>query len=144
MNDLSEFTNLYSLSKTIRFELRPVRETAERIEEFKNKALYDVVKRDEKRAVEYIKMKTILDDYYRDFIDKVLKQKIFTESEIKDAFNVYKRTKQQNTDRDKYRKEFKTIQKKLRAKIAKAFKVKLKEAGLDEYPCLIDIVNFYC
>ncbi|HRZ25411.1 MAG TPA: type V CRISPR-associated protein Cas12a/Cpf1 [Spirochaetota bacterium] len=138
MKNLSEFTNLYSLSKTLRFELRPVGETAERIEDFKNKALCDVVRRDEKRALEYVKMKKILDDYYRDFISYVLDQKIFTERDIKDAFEVYKKTRQPTQDRDKQKKEFQTVQKKLRDKTAKAFNERLKEKGLDEYSSLIN------
>lgn len=138
IKNISDFTNLYPLSKTLRFELKPVGETAERIADFKNKALCDIVSRDEKRAQEYIKMKKILDDYYRDFISIVLDQKIYTEQEIKDAFEAYKKTRQLSTERDKLKKEFQVIQKKLRNKIAKAFTSKMKECELDEYSSLIN------
>ena len=70
--DYSKFTKKYSISKTLRFELRPVGETAEYIEDFKSQYLRDVVAQDEKRAEEYLKIKELIDDYHRDYIEDKL------------------------------------------------------------------------
>ena len=53
MKQLSELTGLYSLSKTLRFELKPIGKTLEHIE---SKGL---IAQDEQRAEEYKKLKTL-------------------------------------------------------------------------------------
>ena len=55
MKQLSELTGLYSLSKTLRFELKPIGKTLEHIE---SKGL---TAQDEQRAEEYKKVKDIID-----------------------------------------------------------------------------------
>ena len=66
MKHLSELTGLYSLRKTLRFELKPVGKTLEHIE---SKGL---IAQDEKRAEEYKKVKDIIDRYHKDFISMCL------------------------------------------------------------------------
>lgn len=67
-----EFTKKYSISKTLRFELKPVGETAEYIEDFESEYLKNVVSQDEERAKEYLKLKELIDDYHRDYIEDKL------------------------------------------------------------------------
>jgi CRISPR-associated protein Cpf1 len=43
---MDTFVRKYSLSKTLRFELKPVGETAEKIKDFKNQAIAEIVKQD--------------------------------------------------------------------------------------------------
>lgn len=58
MNNFGQqFWGLYSLQKTLRFELKPIGETASFIEDFKNEGLKRVVCADEQRAVDYQKVK---------------------------------------------------------------------------------------
>ena len=59
MRKINQLTGLYSLSKTLRFELKPVGKTLEHIE---SKGL---IAQDEKRAEEYKKVKNIIDDYHK-------------------------------------------------------------------------------
>ena len=66
MKHLSELTGLYSLRKTLIFELKPVGKTLEHIE---SKGL---IAQDEKRAEEYKKVKDIIDRYHKDFITMCL------------------------------------------------------------------------
>ena len=66
MKQLNELTGLYSLSKTLRFELKPVGKTLEHIE---SKGL---IAQDEKRAEEYKKVKDIIDRYHKEFITMCL------------------------------------------------------------------------
>jgi CRISPR-associated protein Cpf1 len=67
MKNLEDFTNLYSLSKTLRFELIPVGKTLECIE--KNGLLHQ----DEQRAESYKKVKKIIDEYHKAFIADAFK-----------------------------------------------------------------------
>lgn len=62
MKTLRELTNLYSLSKTLRFELKPIGKTLEHIE---RKGL---IAQDEQRAEEYEKVKDIIDRYHKSFV----------------------------------------------------------------------------
>lgn len=61
---ISDFTNLYKVSKTLRFELKPVGNTKDRITEF--------IERDEKRAEAYVIMKRIIDNYFKEHIEQKL------------------------------------------------------------------------
>ncbi len=63
---LEDFTNLYSLSKTLRFELRPIGKTRENIE---NGGL---LRQDEDRAEKYVHIKKLIDEYHKAYIDKQL------------------------------------------------------------------------
>ena len=65
-SNLSRFTNLYSLSKTLSFELQPVGKTKENIEE------NGILLRDERRAEDYKQVKKIIDEYHKQFIKERL------------------------------------------------------------------------
>lgn len=66
MNQYTDLSGLYSLSKTLRFELRPVGKTLENIEK------KGLLAQDEKRAEEYKQMKQLIDEYHKAFIAKSL------------------------------------------------------------------------
>ena len=53
----SEFSGLYPLSKTLRFELKPIGKTKENIE--KN----GILERDNERAIAYKAVKKVIDEY---------------------------------------------------------------------------------
>ena len=61
---LSEFTNLYSLQKTLKFELKPIGKTLQHIEE------KGLLKEDENRAKDYQVVKKIIDRYHKVFIEE--------------------------------------------------------------------------
>lgn len=67
-NDLSSFTNLYSLSKTLRFELKPIGKTRENIEKS------GLLAQDEHRAERYKLAKKLIDFYHKDYIDSHLRE----------------------------------------------------------------------
>ena len=66
MNNYSDFTGLYPLSKTLRFELKPIGKTKENIER------NGILERDNKRAVGYKAIKKVIDEYHKAFIDMML------------------------------------------------------------------------
>ena len=65
-NLYNSFTKKYSLSKTLKFELKPQGKTLENI--YKNK----IIEIDERKALDYKKAKKIIDKYHQYFIEKVL------------------------------------------------------------------------
>lgn len=68
----SEFTNLYSLSKTLRFELKPVGNTQKMLEEAQ------VFKKDEIIQKKYEKTKPYFDRLHREFVDEALSGAVLT------------------------------------------------------------------
>lgn len=66
MKTLSDFTSLYPLSKTLRFKLIPIGDTLKHIE------ASGILDEDRHRAESYVKVKAIIDEYHKAFIDRVL------------------------------------------------------------------------
>ena len=64
----SDFVKVYPLSKTLRFEARPVGATLDNI--IKSGLLDE----DEHRAESYVKVKKLIDEYHKVFIDRVLNE----------------------------------------------------------------------
>ncbi|MCB4762087.1 MAG: type V CRISPR-associated protein Cas12a/Cpf1, partial [Sulfurovum sp.] len=111
----SEMTKEFSLSKTLRFELKPVFENEDFIENFESEFLKETVKRDKRRAEEYKQLKEIIDDYLRSYIDDTLSVKVLPDFEFDKAFVDYK-----NSQKEK--KQWEERQKVLRNGIASLFK----------------------
>ena len=63
---MEQFTNLYPLSKTLKFELRPIGSTKKNIE--KN----GILERDNQRAIGYKAIKKVIDEYHKAFIEQML------------------------------------------------------------------------
>ena len=112
-NDLSLFTNLYSLSKTLRFELKPVGKTLEHI---KSKGL---ISQDEQRADSYKKMKKTIDEFHKHFIELAMQDVKLTY--LPEFYNLYCASVDQKKE-DSYKAELEKIQDKLRKEIINGFK----------------------
>ena len=59
---MKQFTNLYQVSKTLRFELKPIGKTKDNIER------NGILQRDEKRAEDYKTVKGFIDEYHKQYI----------------------------------------------------------------------------
>jgi len=94
-NKLSQFTNQYQVSKTLRFELKPQRETAEWIKAHDIIGVNDkneLIGKDAKRAEDYKYAKKLLDELHRLFIQEALSLddsdiKIELEESINDLYD---------------------------------------------------------
>lgn len=106
---LKKFTNLYPLSKTLRFELVPIGKTKENIEKD------NLLLQDEKRADSYKKAKKIIDEYHKYFIERALSN-IKLDGLVSYAELYYKTNK---SDEDK--KAIERMQDELRKNIVKYF-----------------------
>ncbi len=109
MKKIDNFINEYPLSKTLRFQLKPVGKTEEN---FEKKLLLE---KDEKRAEDYAKVKIYLDRYYRRFVEETL-SKIDLEG-LDEYANLYMTNNRSKDDEDKLKK----IEDNLRKQIAKGF-----------------------
>jgi CRISPR-associated protein Cpf1 len=109
MKNLTDFTGLYPLSKTLRFELIPQGKTLEHIE--KN----GLLETDAHRAENYILVKKIIDEYHKSFISNALSGfRLFGLEDYYMYYHIQKRD-------DEQKKKFDEIQLKLRKQIAERF-----------------------
>ena len=87
MKDLKQFIGLYPVSKTLRFELRPVGRTQEWIE--KN----HVLENDGKRAEDYPRVKELIDAYHKICISESLKVSTINWAPLRDAIENHRHEK---------------------------------------------------
>ena len=112
-----DFVRKYSLSKTLRFELRPLPETRPFLEEF--------VKSDTQRGKDYKELKQIIDEYHKDYITKSLSElSLLDIAKIRKLKQLSGKSKNLNKyeERKKIEKEMQKIQADLRKEITQAFK----------------------
>lgn len=119
MKTLEELTGLYNLSKTLRFELKPVGKTLEHIEE------KGFLTQDKQRDMEYQLMKKIIDRYHKAFIAMCMNNcelKVKNTDDSDDSLEEYAallgKSKRDADDEDKLNE----IKDNLRKQIVKAFK----------------------
>lgn len=116
MEKLKDFKRIYSLSKTLRFELKPIGKTLEHIEKS------GILAQDQHRAESYVEVKKIIDEYHKAFIESVLKDFKFSENmgekNSLEEFLAYYMCKSKD---ETQKRQFADIQDKLRKQIAKRF-----------------------
>lgn len=123
---LEKFIKQYPLFRTLRFELKPVGETADYLEDFKSAYLKSVVDQDKKRSENYQEIKKLIDDYHRGYIKKRLTHPVdlktgkalFTSQDFEEAFCCYQKFKKA---RSAAKKAWQNNQERLRKKLVRAF-----------------------
>lgn len=113
-NAFGKFTGLYPLSKTLRFELKPIGRTLEYIQ--KN----GLLEQDLKRAESYVKVKKIIDDYHKKVIEETLScfKLKYENGDEKDSLEEYFHIYMIKERDENQKKTFEEIQNKLRRQIA--------------------------
>ena len=107
MTKMSDFTKLYQLSHTLKFELRPIGKTLENLQ---NSGLLE---EDFKRSQDYAEVKSVLDEVHKKFLQDVLSDCDLSWQELADALKIF----QINKDR----KVLEDVQKKYRKLLADKF-----------------------
>lgn len=118
MKTYEEFTGLYPVSKTLRFELKPLGRTLEHIE---TKGL---IAEDEQRNEEYKKVKKIIDEYHKAFIRMCLenfKLKLNSDEQF-DSLEEYVAFASKAKRDEKENAAFEKVKENLRKQIVGAFK----------------------
>ena len=111
MENLKQFIGIYPVSKTLRFELRPVGKTQEWIEKYK------VLENDESKAADYPVVKKLIDEYHKVCIRESMKNVRLDWGPLKEAIEDYQKTKS-----DEAKKRLETEQAMMRKQIAAAIK----------------------
>ena len=122
--NFEKFTNLYELSKTLRFELKPVKETRQMLED------NDVFQKDELIQKKYTKTKKYFDRLRREFVKESLEKATLSKLEkYNEALEKVKRITRETSSKNK--KSIETIleneEKRLRKEVVVLFNIKAKE-----------------
>jgi len=117
--NFSEFTNLYELSKTLRFELKPVGNTQKMLDE------NQVFQIDELKQKKYTEIKPYFDRFHREFVKESLNG--IKLNNFDEYFDIYKKLKKIRKDKTK-----KDIKKDLDKKLEKE-NIKLRKRVLDAF-----------
>ena len=112
--NFDDFKRLYPLKKTLRFEAKPIGATLKKI------IKSGLLEEDEHRAQSYVKVKKLIDEYHKAFIDRVLNDGCLTiESKGKqDSLEEYFESYISKSNDENANKTFKKIQENLRSVIA--------------------------
>lgn len=105
----NDFTGMYPVSKTLCFELKPINETSAHVTR--------ILEQDEHRAESYKRVKKLMDEYHKAFIDKVL-AKMELPMELLENMQTYYQIKKR-TETEK--KMLESVQDKLRKYVATCF-----------------------
>ncbi|MBQ3564566.1 MAG: type V CRISPR-associated protein Cas12a/Cpf1, partial [Alphaproteobacteria bacterium] len=110
---MQNFQNIYSLSKTLRFELKPlaINNKEELIES--QEAIESFVAADEKKADAYKEVKLYLDELHREFIRKAFANFELSLEELESAYKAFANSGHNEAEKD----SFEEGQKELRTKI---------------------------
>ena len=130
---MKEFTNLYPVSKTLRFELKPIGKTLDYIER------NGFLRNDEHRAESYKKVKKIIDRYHKYYIDSVLDNLRLNDDALETYYNLYSCVNKT----EKMVKDFENIQDNLRKAISSALKKDDRYKRIDKKELIReDLINF--
>jgi len=120
-----EFTGKYELSKTLRFELKPVGETQKMLEE------NDVFEKDRIRKEKYENIKPWFDRLHREFVkDALLNISLSGMDKYFEKLNFLLKDPKSKHTKEHFEKE----EKRLRAEITDLFDQKAKQWGETLYP----------
>lgn len=117
MKNYNELTGLYSLSKTLKFELKPIGKTLENIE------TKGILAQDQQRAEDYEVVKMIIDSYHKEFISMCLSgltlnlENNNNHDSLEEYVGLASKSKRDENDE----KEFDLVKLNLRRQIVKAF-----------------------
>ena len=110
-NVFGGFTNLYSLTKTLRFELKPTSKTQKLMKR------NNVIQTDEEiDKLYHDEMKPILDEIHRRFINDALAQKIFISASLDNFLKVVKNYKVESAKKNIKQNQVKLLQKEITIK----------------------------
>lgn len=111
----ADFTGVYSFTRTLSFQLNPVGKTDFYIQK------RGLLTEDENRANDYKKVKKIIDEYHKMFIESVLSKEDL-QNKIGEMLPAYEEIYLKNNRTEDEKKKMIEFQKKMREEISKAFK----------------------
>ena len=121
--NLNNFTNLFSLNKTLRFSLKPIGKTKAYVDE-------EVIRLDKILAEKYGQAKKIIDEYHKYFINRKLQDFSFEKNDLEKFSELYNKTKQDksvNNDQINFNKHRDKLRKKISKELGKGSRLFKKE-----------------
>ncbi|NUM51774.1 MAG: type V CRISPR-associated protein Cas12a/Cpf1 [Flavobacteriales bacterium] len=110
---LQKFTNLYQLSKTLRFELKPVGKNGKQLSQGDTNEIFKkIIEQDRKIKEAYVALKPVLDKIHEDIINKSLSSEEAKKIDFALYFEEYKKGKEKKVD---------TFENTIRNELGKAF-----------------------
>jgi CRISPR-associated protein Cpf1 len=134
-SNITSFSFKYSLSKTLRFELKPVGKTLENIQ---NKGL---IAKDEERSKSYARMKKTIDAFHKYFIELAMKEVELTK--LNEYVEHYYESAERKKE-DSFIKSFDKVKADLRKEIVKGFnsdKVKEIFSKIDKKELITELLE---
>ncbi len=133
-NNFSNFTNQYSLSKTLRFELKPIGSNGQRLsEEESSHLLTSIIKQDRKIKDAYVALKPVIDQIHEDIINQSLTSDEAKKINFSKYFEEYKKGKAKKLDN--FEKELREDIGTTFAQIIKSYKItKITKKKEEERP----------
>ncbi|MDO5133496.1 MAG: hypothetical protein Q4D81_11025, partial [Eubacteriales bacterium] len=120
------FIGVYPVSKTLRFELKPVGKTLDFIEKD------GVINEDVDRSENYAKVKAFIDEYHKALIQKVLEKTNL--EKLEEYEQLYNRSKRNASEE----KKFEACQENLRKQLSKALKASPEYKTIDKKELIRD------
>lgn len=111
MKTFSNFTGLYPIQKTLRFELKPIGKTKENIEKS------GILERDNERAIAYKAVKKAIDEYHKSFIELKLADLVLMQGQLEEFYMLYHLP----TSDPKRKTDLPKVQESLRKQISERF-----------------------
>lgn len=121
-----DFTNLYEVQKTLRFELKPIGNTQKMLDEA------DVFRKDKIIKEKYQKTKPFIDRLHREFVDVSLRGAFLTDLDLKKYFEALKNWKDNKKDKEA-QKSLKNEEEKLRKEIVNFFNKTAENWAKEKY-----------
>lgn len=99
MKAMNNFVNLYSVSKTLRFELKPIGKDGNRLNEQESDQVFkEILEQDKKIKAAYIALKPVMDRIHEEIINKSLTSEEARQIDFSEYFNEYQKGKQKKID----------------------------------------------
>ncbi|MEY5042470.1 MAG: hypothetical protein RLZZ414_2034 [Bacteroidota bacterium] len=100
---LENFTGLYSLSKTLKFELKPIGKNGKPLKEQESDQIFKkIIDQDKRIKQAYLALKPVLDKIHEDIINKSLSSEAAKKIDFFSYFEEYKKGKDRNLDALEY------------------------------------------
>lgn len=111
IKEFEDFKRLYPIQKTLRFEAKPIGSTLEHL------VKSGILDEDEHRAASYVRVKKLIDEYHKAFIDRVLNDGClpFKNKGEKNSIEEYYESYTSKDKEEDSKKRFKEIQQNLRS-----------------------------
>ena len=144
-----DFSGLYPVSKTLRFEAKPIGETLNNI------IKSGILNQDRHRAESYQKVKKLIDEYHKEFIDEVMSNFSFPDGKLeeyrrcyfskKDSEKTKNKSEKAKKDFEKAKEDFNNLQSKMRNTMFEKIKGYEKYKHIDKQVLinkeLVDLVD---